>query len=95
MRRVLQTGGRRADPDEPAASAWATGDTWGDLGCPACSPDGGPVSETDSDDSLQPYDLSEGSDEGDIPLHRLHAEQRACRRNRWPLTALSISTHDQ
>lgn len=29
------------------------------------------------------------------PLLRLHAEKRSCRRYRWPLTALSISTHDQ
>ncbi|KAK9822493.1 hypothetical protein WJX81_003452 [Elliptochloris bilobata] len=55
----------QVDPDEPAASAWATGATWGDLACAAREDVGRPVSETDSDDdSLQPYDLSEGPDEG-------------------------------
>ena len=55
----------RLDPDEPAASAWGTGATWEALASAAGQGDGAPVSETDSDDSLQPYDLSEGPDEGE------------------------------
>lgn len=54
----------RLDPDEPAVSAWETGATWEALAGAARQDDGAPVSETDSDDSLQPYDLSEGPDEG-------------------------------
>ena len=45
-------------------SAWEAGATWETLASAAKDGDGAPVSETDSDDSLQPYDLSEGPDEG-------------------------------
>jgi len=57
--------GARMDPDAPAAGAWAAGVGWEDLAGPAGAAGGPPASETDSDDdSLQPYDLSEGEDDG-------------------------------
>ena len=64
----------RLDPDEPAVSAWEAGATWETLASAAGQGDGAPVSETDSDDSLQPYDLSEGPDEGAaLPCRAFHA----------------------
>lgn len=68
----------RLDPDEPAVSAWEAGATWETLASAAGQGDGAPVSETDSDDSLQPYDLSEGPDEGAaLPCRAFHASSTA------------------
>ena len=77
----------RLDPDEPAVSAWEAGATWETLAGAAGRGDGAPVSETDSDDSLQPYDLSKGPDEGAaLPCRPFHARQ-------LPMPAPAQSAH--